>query len=186
MPKVSYLVTCCNETDTLERLLETIGTVIKNNTDDECVVLIDSEAINNQSTKDILSKFAVAMAQEIIETKQCLIVEHPLSRDYGSHKNFGIQRCNGNFIFQLDGDEMPPESLLGENLHALIDSNPSIEAYAVPRINDFKGITNAHAMQWGWKLTPSTSIIHEKAIDTLSTEYKFLKENGYILEESVI
>ena len=50
---------------------------------------------------------------------------------------------------------MPPESLLGENLHALLDSNPSVEAYAVPRINDFKGVTEEHAKQWGWKLDHS-------------------------------
>jgi glycosyltransferase involved in cell wall biosynthesis len=168
MSTVSYLITTHNETTTLGKLLYAIG--VNKHQDDEIVILDDFS--DNPETQRLLQGYR--------------IYQHALSKNYGSHKNAGIEKCSKNYIFQLDGDEMPPESLLGENLHALIDSNPSIEAYAVPRINDFKGITDEHAKQWGWNLSAATSIIHEKIIDNNSAEYRFLKNNGYILEESVI
>lgn len=152
--KVTYLITCSTETDTLLTLLGRICSIVKAS-DDEMIVLIDKEATNNESTKQILSNTAVIMGYEMVEKKTCKILEHPLSKNYGGHKNFGIERATGDFIFQIDGDELPPEALLGENLHALLESNPTIEAYAVPRINDFRGVTDAHAKQWGWRLTTS-------------------------------
>jgi glycosyltransferase involved in cell wall biosynthesis len=80
---------------------------------------------------------------------------HHLNKNYGEHKNYGNSKCDGDWIFQIDADELPPESLLGVNLKAIIESNPEVELYYVPRINDFKGVTQEHANQWGWKLEPS-------------------------------
>jgi glycosyltransferase involved in cell wall biosynthesis len=175
--KISYLVTCSTETDTLKTLLKTIR--LSKTDDDDIVILMDEKYVKEQNeTHTILGAFHHCWG--------CRILSHPLNNDYGAHKNYGIEICSGDYIFQLDGDELPPESLLGENLHELINSNPTIEAYAVPRINDFRGVTDIHAKRWGWRLTPSTTIIHEKIIDTNSSEYKFLKENGYILEEMEI
>ena len=82
-------------------------------------------------------------------------VQHLLNKDYGAHKNFGIEQCKGEWIFQIDGDERPPEALIGENLHSLLESNPTIEAYAIPRINAWTGLTVEHAKQWGWPLDMS-------------------------------
>ena len=31
----------------------------------------------------------------------------------------------------------------------------NVELIYVPRINDFRGVTEEHAKQWGWRLTPS-------------------------------
>lgn len=154
--KVSYLITCSTETDSLAALIERVGSTIKNS-NDELIIIEDSLSLG-ETTKKILTTFAVALCREIVETKTCKILEHPLDNNYGAHKNFGIEHCSGDFIFQLDGDELPPETLLGENLHALLESNPTIEAYAVPRINDFRGVTEAHAKQWGWRLTNSPSL----------------------------
>ena len=150
--KVTYLITCSTETTTLLPLLSLICSVVKAG-DDEMVVLVDKEAKNNDVTKEILANTAVIMGYEMVEKKTCKILEHPLNNDYGAHKNFGIERSTGDFIFQIDGDELPPEALLGENLHALLEGNPAVEAYAVPRMNDFKGVTEAHAKQWGWRLS---------------------------------
>lgn len=152
--KISYLITCSNETDTLNALLSRVYDSIQyNETDqrDEIVLLVDSKDKYgndiNKETSDILYDFT----QYGDVNWHC----HSLDNNYGAHKNYGIERCSGNFIWQLDGDELPPETLLGENLHSIIDSNPNIEAYAVPRINDFKGVTEEHAKKWGWRLSIS-------------------------------
>lgn len=152
---ISYLITCSTETDTLKRLLEVVGTIVKNS-NDEVVVMIDTNSKDNKNTEVLLTEFALQMQYEIIEKKTCKIIMHGLDKDYSNHKNFGIDHCSNNWILQLDGDEMLPENLIGENLHSLIESNPNIEAYAIPRINDFRGVSEEHAKQWGWRLTTST------------------------------
>jgi glycosyltransferase involved in cell wall biosynthesis len=112
---------------------------------DEVVILDDLS--DSEETKTILSQ---ASYRDYMR-----LYQHALDRNYGEHKNYGIQQCNGNFIFQLDGDELPPKSLIGKNIHALIDGNPTIEAFVVPRINAWDGLTSEHAKQWGWTLDMS-------------------------------
>lgn len=144
--KVTYLVTCSTETDCLKRTFDMIVPILG---DDYLLILKDENAPTSE-TDDII--------QELFDVGNAGYFKHPLSNDYGGHKNFGIERSKGDFIFQIDGDENPPEALLGENLHALLEANPDVEAYAVPRINDFRGVTPAHARQWGWRLSESPSI----------------------------
>ena len=144
--KLSYLITCSTETDTLQKLLQYIRKTI--NTTDEVIILMD-EKHNDENSKT----HAIVVAYHHVHG--CRLLSHPLDNNYGAHKNFGIEHCGGDYIFQLDGDELPPEALLGENLHAFLESNPTIEAFAVPRINDFRGVTQEHANRWGWRLTTS-------------------------------
>jgi glycosyltransferase involved in cell wall biosynthesis len=139
------MVTCHNETRTLHALLLRL---FHGKTNDDEIIIIDDYS-DNKETIEVL---------KVAEASKAILLQHPLENNYGAHKNYGIQQCSGDYIFQLDGDELPPESLLGENLHALIESNPTVEAYTVPRINDFRGVTDAHAKQWGWKLTESPSL----------------------------
>lgn len=149
--KVSHLVTCCNETNTLSRLLYHILNTM--NSEDEVIILQDncSDGVDEygKTTSDIIKGFINCPGFPI----GVHWFKHSLDNDYGAHKNFGIEKCTGDFIFQIDGDEMPPDALLSDNLHDLLESNPTVEAYAVPRMNDFKGVTEAHAKQWGWVLT---------------------------------
>jgi len=187
--KVSYLITCCTETKTLENLLYRVfGAIDEHN--DEIILLIDSKhpivLDDIYPTDGSIKEETASIIYNYSNYKNVKIISHPLENNYGTHKNFGIENCKGDFIFQIDGDELPTENIIGKNLHTIIENNPDIEAFAVPRINDFKGVTQEHAKRWGWRLTPSTSIIHEKTIDTNSEEYKFLKNEGYILEETEI
>lgn len=169
--KVSYLITCSTETETLQNLLETVVPVAHVN-DDEVIVVVDSDVSENQQTLDII--------------KSCGInpLFHGLNRNYGEHKNWCNKQCSGDWIMQLDGDECPSEYLVGENLHTIIEANSGVELIFIPRINDYVGVTNEHAATWGWKLTPSPNIIHEKGIDKNSKEYQFLKSGGYIIRET--
>jgi glycosyltransferase involved in cell wall biosynthesis len=141
--KVTYLITCSNEVGTLDRLFDTLYAVLG---EDELFILQDDTKVC-QETTDLIMQF--------FDDNRVSYYKHPLNNDYGGHKNFGIEKAKGDFIFQIDGDELPPEALLGENLHALLEGNPAIEAYAVPRINDFRGVNDSHAKQWGWRLTKS-------------------------------
>jgi glycosyltransferase involved in cell wall biosynthesis len=176
--KVSYLVTCSTENiqDLWTRIYSCLG-------DDELVVLQDQSVVEDKKT----SKYLLQHTTKTVEVRDGItymggyvnvkVVEHPLNNDFGSHKNFGIEMCSGDFIFQIDGDELPPYALLGENLHALLESNPTIEAYAVPRINDFRGVTPQHAAQWGWKLTESPTY-HRPVVNFPDYQFRIFKRDS--------
>jgi glycosyltransferase involved in cell wall biosynthesis len=141
MLSISYLVTCHNEDRTLKNLLERLVTCI----DDTDEILILDDFSDNAETRKILTEYA--------SKPRVHIHGHSLNRNYGAHKNYGASLCKGQWVFQLDGDELPSEILL-INLKDIIELNPEVDVFAVPRINDFKGVTEAHARQWGWGLTP--------------------------------
>lgn len=140
--KISYLVTCSTETITLTNLLERLSMVLLPG--DEVVVVMDTDT-ENSNTNDILSKYS----------DKFRIIKHALAKNYGSHKNWGAEQCVGDYIFQIDSDELPADYILGENLHSIIEANVNVDLIYVPRINDFKGVTEEHAKQWGWRLTES-------------------------------
>ena len=140
--KLSYLITVHNETDTLGKLLERL---IKCRYDEDEIVILDDFS-DNTTTKEILRQVSLR--------KNIKVLQHALSNNYGAHKNYGNEHCTGDWVFQIDSDELPSELLLF-NLRDILVSNPNVELIFVPRINDYRGVTPAHAAQWGWRLTPS-------------------------------
>ena len=138
--KLSYLVTVHNETDTLTKLLERL---INNRFEDDEIVILDDFSDNPQ-TQEILKQ----------ASSKVTVIQHKLDNNYGAHKNYGNEHCTGDWIFQIDADENPSETLIF-NVRDIISTNVNVELIYVPRINDFRGVTPEHAKQWGWKLTPS-------------------------------
>lgn len=154
--KISYLITCSTETTTLHNLMTGMIDVLTKENEDEIVYLIDEDAKNNDQTKKLVtSACCFENRWDLGDISRIRQYTHPLNADYGVHKNFGIEKCTGDWILQLDGDELPSENILGENLHDIIESNSEVELIYIPRINDYKGVTEDHAKQWGWKLTNS-------------------------------
>src|ERR1035437_205277 len=148
--KISYLITCSTETDTLQRLIERIYNHLNS---DELIILQDESNWDGKRKKYLTDITELNPKPEKIQYLPIFV--HPLNADYGVHKNFGNSKCTGDFIFQIDGDELPSENIIGENLHSIIESNPDVELIFVPRINDYRGVTEEHAKQWGWRLTNS-------------------------------
>lgn len=137
---ISYLVTCHNEVVELERLLSQLYSAISK-TDDEIVILDDFST--NQETIKVLNK-----AKQFGIT----VVQHALDGNFGEHKNYGSKRCVKTFVCQLDADEYLSQSLL-ENMHEIIESNPSVELYRLPRVNIVRNATTDDAKKWGWHIT---------------------------------
>jgi glycosyltransferase involved in cell wall biosynthesis len=87
--------------------------------------------------------------------KDIFVHKHSLDNNYSEHKNFGTKQCSGDWVFQIDGDELPSDTLI-YNIRDIININNNVELIYVPRINDFIGVTEDHAKQWGWQLTHSS------------------------------
>jgi glycosyltransferase involved in cell wall biosynthesis len=167
---ISYLITCHNETDTLENLLVRLDDLVL--PQDEIIILDDHST--DLKTIEILNRFA---AKPNIK-----IHKHQLNSNYSNHKNFGKSLATKQYIFQIDADELPETTLI-ENVHALIELNPDIELFWIPRINDFDGVTDREAMDWGWRLNRLPDFKRKKLINTASYEYLFLRNNGFVLNE---
>jgi glycosyltransferase involved in cell wall biosynthesis len=134
---LSYLVTCHNETNSLEKLLSKL---IKYRKDNHEIVLLDDYS-DNPTTVEIIQKYK----------DQVNFQQHSLNKNYGAHKNYGIELCKGEWIFQLDGDELPTDILI-ENIDAILESNNTNEVIWLPRCNYFIGVTDKDVNDWGWRL----------------------------------
>jgi len=57
--------------------------------------------------------------------------------------------CSGDYIFQIDADELPNKELL-EALPSILSTSES-DVILTPRVNTVEGITSQHLEMWGWK-----------------------------------
>jgi glycosyltransferase involved in cell wall biosynthesis len=75
----------------------------------------------------------------------------PLNKDFASFKNKLFEESTGDYIFNIDADEVPNEFLV-KNLHSLLEGNPEIDLYVVPRVNIVKDLTQDHIQKWRWNV----------------------------------
>ena len=137
--KISYSILTHNETNSLSELIQFL--VERKDEEDEIVILDDYS--DNEKTKEILDTMC-----SIHEIK---FEQRNLNKDYASQKNHLKNMCSGDYIFNLDADELPHINLL-LNGKLIIEENPSIDLYWVPRINTVEGLTGEHIKKWGWRL----------------------------------
>jgi glycosyltransferase involved in cell wall biosynthesis len=163
--KISFLVTCHNEDQELKRLLkQLLDHIVSHNCEDEIVVL-DDYSTNIETQKIIDSSIP-----------NIKFYQRRLDGDFSAHKNFGTSKCNNPWICQLDADEYLAEGLLW-NLHDIIENNPEVELFRVPRINLVRGLTQEDAHKWGWQVGtlpqfPDIPIVNWQSGDHQSRIYK--------------
>lgn len=145
--KISYAITVCNE---LEEIKELIPHLLKyKKEEDEIVILQD---IRNRNTDEKVNQVweylhSMYQTQNIIYFR---LISEEFQGDFAEWKNSLNSYCMGNFIFQIDADEIPDVFLL-ENIHTIVEANPEIDLFLIPRINSVEGITQEHIIKWGWK-----------------------------------
>jgi glycosyltransferase involved in cell wall biosynthesis len=134
--KISYAVTVCNELTEVERLLTQL--LAQKHSKDEIVVLYD-----NKGTEEVLNYL-----QSVEGIK---LVCDTFDGHFGDWKNKLTALCTGDFIFQIDADEYLSEEFI-DALHQILEANPEVDLYFVPRINTVSGLTMAHVQKWGWNM----------------------------------
>jgi len=137
--KISYSILTHNETDSLQELIDFIQMYKDEN--DEIVILDDYS--DNKKTKQILDATV-----SIYEIK---FEQRHLMKDYAGQKNHLKNMCTGDYIFNLDADELPNKWLI-QNIKSIIASNPSVDLYWVPRVNTVEGLTQEHIDKWRWNV----------------------------------
>jgi len=138
--KISYAITVCNEFVEIQRL---ITFLLKNKRpQDEIVVLVDMT--KNEPTSELLGYLHRLSSSNYIH-----LSEQNFKNHFADWKNYLISICKGDYIFQIDADEVPNELLIS-HLPDLLELNPDIEVFLVPRANTVEGLTDEHIAKWGW------------------------------------
>ena len=137
--KISYSMLVHNEDKTLEKLLKFL--IKWKHPDDEIVILDDYS--DNEKTKQILDFYV--SAHDIVFEQRTLL------GDFASQKNYLNSLGSGDYSFNLDADEMISLWFI-KNVHEIIDGNPTIDIFWMPRINTVDGITEQHCRMYGYNL----------------------------------
>jgi len=139
--KLSYAITVCDEFLEIQRLLPFI--IAKKRPQDEVVVLVDLS--KNSPTSELLGYL-----HKLSSNNHIILSEQKFNGDFARWKNILNNSCNGDYIFQIDADEMPTEYMI-KIIPQIIESN-NVDLIRVPRINTVEGLTEEHIQKWGWNV----------------------------------
>jgi len=138
--RISYAITVCNELEEVKRL---VNFLLSNKREqDEIVVLADSPKMS-QELQDQLYRFSSANWIKLIESQ--------FEGHFADWKNKLSKVCSGNYIFQIDADELPTEELINQ-LPYILEINQEVDVFLVPRINTVEGLTHEHTNKWRWNV----------------------------------
>jgi GT2 family glycosyltransferase len=137
--KISYAITVCNELEEVKRLVNFL--LSNKRREDEIVVLADSPKMS-QELQEVLRACA--------SINQILLIESEFKGHFADWKNKLFKVCSGDYIFQIDADEIPHINLI-QNLPEMLKTN-DVDMVRVPRVNTVEGLTQEHIQKWGWNV----------------------------------
>ena len=126
--KISYSILTHNETDSLSELIQFL---VKYKDEEDEIVILDDYS-DNERTKEILDVMC-SMHEITFEQRHLL-------KDYAGQKNYLTRMCSGDYIVNIDADELPNKWLM-KNIKPILESNPTIDLFWVPIVNTVDGIT---------------------------------------------
>lgn len=142
--KISFAITVCNELEEIKRLVPFI--LKHKRIEDELVILYDQKN-GDEEVFEFLLPYNV---NPNIQSWRGLV----FNNNFSDWKNKLNDYCTGDYIFQLDADEMISEYMI-KNVSEIVSSNPDVELFFLPRINTVDGITEEHIKTWKWQVNES-------------------------------
>ena len=138
--KISYAITVCDEFVEIQRL---VNFLLKHKRLEDSIVVLYDINKGHEGIEQFLRAKSV----------NCEIAWMPGEFDghFANWKNKLTEMCDGDWIFQIDADEIPHIDLM-EYLPEIILSNPDNEVIRVPRVNKVYGLTEEYVRQWGWRV----------------------------------
>jgi glycosyltransferase involved in cell wall biosynthesis len=103
----------------------------------------------NTQPDDKKQVFAYIMKHQ--ELGHIRVVFKPLNNDFASFKNHLTDQCTGDYIFQIDADELPNETLISL-LPDILNTNPDVDVMLVPRWNTVHGLTKEFVDKYKWSV----------------------------------
>jgi hypothetical protein len=135
--KITYAVTVCNEFIEIQRL---IAFLLKHKRIQDDIVVLYDEANGDPNIETFLRTHSINAEFAWHKAK--------FQGHFADWKNKLSSLCFGDYIFQIDADEMIDEYQC-RLIPQVIESN-NVDVIMVPRINTVVGMTQDHMQQWGW------------------------------------
>jgi hypothetical protein len=135
--KISYAITVCNELEEVKRLVNFL--LSNKREEDEIVILFD-----DKGTEEVWN-YLIQVEGDI-----ALLHRAQFRKDFSEWKNKFFKLCSGDYIFQIDADEIPHINLI-QNLPEMLKTN-DVDMVRVPRVNTVEGLTQEHIQKWGWNV----------------------------------
>ena len=98
--KISYSILTHNEDKSLQKLLEFL---VKHKDEEDEIVILDDYS-DNEKTKEILDTMC--------SIHGITFEQRHLLKDFAKQKNHLKNMCSGDYIFNLDADELPNKWLM--------------------------------------------------------------------------
>jgi len=137
--KISYAIPVCNEHVEIQRLVSFLLKHKQSN--DEIVIIFDSKN-GSKAVEEYLRSHSV--------NAEFQWYPNEFDGHFGNMKNKLNSMCSGDYIFQIDADELPDIGLM-ENIHGILELN-DVDVILVPRVNTVAGLTDEHIQKWGWNV----------------------------------
>jgi len=137
--KISYAIPVCNEHVEIQRLVSFLLKHKQSN--DEIVIMFDSKN-GSKAVEEYLRSHSV--------NAEFQWYPNEFDGHFGNMKNKLNSLCSGDYIFQIDADELPDIGLM-ENIHGILELN-DVDVILVPRVNTVAGLTDEHIQKWGWNV----------------------------------
>jgi len=165
--KISYAITVCNEFVEIQRL---VNFLVKNKRPKDEIVILYDEGNGDPEIEEYLR--AKSINGEFIWYKD------KFNNHFADWKNKLASFCSGDYIYQIDADEMVSLYVL-DNLPEILQHN-SVDVIQVPRINTVSNLTQQHIDKWGWR-------INDKGwVNFPDYQWRIYKNNGKIKWENKV
>jgi len=151
--KISYAITVCNEFIEIQRL---VNFLLQHKRIQDNIVILYDEVNGDPEIELFLQTHSV--------NGEFAWHKGKFDRHFAYWKNKLSSFCSGDYIFQIDADEMPNENLIAVLPDVLIE-NEEIDVFLVPRVNTVKGLTSEHISKWGWRVTDTGSGLDEEWVN---------------------
>lgn len=135
--KISYAITVCNEFVEIQRL---VNFLLQHKRFQDQIVILYDEANGDPEVENFLRTHSI--------NGEFAWYKEKFNRHFADWKNRLTSLCNGDYIFQIDADEMIDEYVC-RLLPQVLEQN-QVDVIRVPRINTVKGLTPEHIHKWGW------------------------------------
>jgi len=134
--KISYAILTHNEGQYIDTLLSFLTT---NKRPIDEVVIVDDNS-DDELTKLVLDKY-----------KDQITLQYRTFDGDHTQKNYLNSLCTGDYILQLDADELVKSEFL-EMLPQILENNNETDLFIMPRINTVEGLTQEYIAKWRWNV----------------------------------
>lgn len=134
--KISYAILTHNEGDYIENLLSLLT---KNKRSEDEIIIVDDNS-TDEKTVSVLEKY-----------KNDIQLHSRVFDGDATQKNYLNSKCSGDYILQLDADELMTADFI-KMLPDILEENNEIDLFFVPRINTVEGLTDEHIKKWNWNV----------------------------------